>query len=272
MPTVCASSTRRQAHAGLPARYAAAAALVVLALLSGCSSGEREAPRDQGADAGAAAHSVAGDAGRRESPGHCRGAIGAVTVAEVRVPSGATCRLHGTTVIGNVSVGSDGRLIARRTTVKGDVEGRGARHVSFASRSLIGGTVTLLQGGSSTISHAEIRSDLDWTLHTGQLTVRQTVIGGDLRANRNSGRLVLVGSRIGGDLQCLQNLRLPIRGDNVVLGQRTGQCALIRASVPSYWNDNAPEWNRRNPATRWRPPCAGDSVSDDPSDDECGDD
>jgi hypothetical protein len=272
LSTCVASVVSMREPASRHPRLAVPVAVAVLALLSGCSSGDGEGPSPQVADAGAIASALGSDAHRAVPPGHCRGTIGAATVAEIRVPSGATCRLLGTTVTGNVSIGSGGRLVAHRTTVKGDVRGRGVRHVSMTARSLIVGNLKLAQGGSATISHAEIRADLEWTMQTGQLTVRQTIIRGDLTVNRNSGGLIFAGNRIDGDLQCHQNLRVPLRGDNLVGGQREGQCAGVGATATRYRSTRHPVWHRRMPMERPRPRCAGDSVSDDPSDDECGDD
>ncbi len=203
---------------------------------------------------------------RVTSPEHCGGAIGGVTVAEVRVPPGATCRLRGTTVSGNVSIGVGGTLVVRRAAINGDVEGQGARHLGVAARSSIGGNVELAQGGSVSVSQAEIRGDLQSTMQRGQLTVRQTLIRGDLQLDQNSGGLIIAGNRIGGDLRCFQNSRMPVRGANLVAGHREGQCALTPG--PGV---GAPRLVIRPPSRRAapRPPCAGDSVSDDPSDDQC---
>lgn len=44
----------------------------------------------------------------------CRGAIGAVTVDNLRVPSGATCTLNGTTVKGTIKIETNARC--RRPT------------------------------------------------------------------------------------------------------------------------------------------------------------
>ena len=226
--------------------------------LSGCSG-------SNDATTGATTRAAPADAGRATSPAHCNGTIGDVTVDDVHVPSRATCRLDGTTVTGNVSIGSQGKLVARRVAVDGDIEGQGARHVALSARSSIGGNLQLEQGGSAAVSRAAIHGDLQWTMQSRHLAVTRTIINGNLQADQNSGRLIISGNRIAGDLQCHQNTRRPVRGGNVVAGYREGQCA------------SAPRLSRHLPhqrihAARPRPPCAGDSVSDDPSDDRCGED
>lgn len=245
--------------------------ITIAALLSGgCGSGEGDTTRDRFAEVGAVPNALESSIGRGVANERCGGTIRARRLAEVRVPPGATCRLLGTTVTGHVLIGSGGRLVARRTTVEGDVHGRGARRVLIASRSLISGNLVLAHGGSASVSHAEIGADLELVMDTGRLAVRRTIIGRDLIANRNAGGLILAGNRIGGDLRCHQNLRMPLRAVNAVAGFRVGQCAPAALSRPR--TDHHLGRLGQTPTDRWRPPCAGDSVSDDPSDDECGDD
>src|SRR5690348_2916220 len=109
-------STRRLRHIG---RRTGDVALTVAAaaLLFGCTDGERPATSASGrlvTHPAALANPLPGHPRGANAPGRCRGTIRGVTVAEVRVPSGATCRLHGTTVTGNVSIGSTATLVAHR--------------------------------------------------------------------------------------------------------------------------------------------------------------
>ena len=260
------------ARGRLPRWTPLAVPITIAALLSGgCGGGDGGADRDRFVEAGAAQNAWESSTGREVAAQHCGGTIREQRVAEVRVPFGATCRLLGTIVTGHVLIGSGGSLVARRAKVEGDVHGLGARRILIASRSLISGDLVLAQGGTSSVSHVEIGADLRLVMATGRLTVRQTLIGGDLMVNRNAGRLIIAGNRIGGDLRCLQNLRMPLRGDNVVAGFRAGQCAPV--TFPGSRTTHDVGRRGQVPTTDgWRPPCAGDSVSDDPSDDECGDD
>jgi hypothetical protein len=61
---------------------------------------------------------------------------------------------------------------------------------------------------------------------------------------------------------------MPIRAGNGVVGHREGQCALV---VQRRAQGGRVLTRRGARAAAPRPPCAGDSVSDDPSDDQCGD-
>jgi len=251
--------SRRGAAVGV---VAAVGALVVL--LSGCSS---PAPvRSAGGEASDAASSASV---RRD----CTGVMGGVIVDQIEVPAGATCTLHGTTVTGDVSIGSGATFSARGVAVMGSIRGHGARQVVVSAGSSVRGDVQLQQGGFATLSRAEVHGDLHWSLQSGPLTIRQAVVGGDLQVSQNRGWSIIARSRVGGDLRCDRNSRRPTQGANVVAGRREGQCApswgprtQARASTPR--TAVAP----RAPATKRRPPCAGDSVSDDPSDDSCGDD
>lgn len=252
-PSVLRSSTRPRRRLGRAAAIAVAAVVV----LSGCRSNDTAT--------GATTRATPAEAGRATSPAHCNGAIGEVSVDDVHVPSRATCRLDGTTVNGNVSIGSGGTLVARRVAVDGDIEGQQARHVAVSVRSSIGGNLQLEQGGSAAVSRSAIHGDLQWTMHSGPLAVTRTVIDGNLQADQNSGGLIISGNRIGGDLQCHQNTRRPVRAGNVVAGHREGQCA-------SDSRHSRPVAHQTTHSARPRPRCAGDSVSDDPSDDRCGED
>jgi hypothetical protein len=190
------------------------------------------------------------------------------------VPAGATCRLLGTTVAGNVSIGPRATLIARKVAVDGDVEGQAARQVNVSAGSAIGGNLQLEQGGFATVSRARVHGDLQWTMQAGPLRIRQTIVTGNLQADQNRGWLLISESRISGDLQCHQNTRPPIQRGNVVGGIREGQCAPDRGPRPPAADTHTgpPPAAPRVHAAQPRPPCAGDSVSDDPSDDQCGDD
>ncbi len=246
-----------------------ATALIVLVLLSGCSKDSGDARDHESAGARGAAGATAGEQEWAGSSHRCTGTLGAGTVSVVRVPAGTTCRLLGTTVTGDVVVGLGGQLVARRATVGGDVIARRARRVSITSRTLVEGNVVLTHGDSGVIGAAQIRGNLRWSMQTGLGTIRHTVIGGDLVASGGIGRLVISGNRIRGDLRCRENLRAPVTGVNLVAGRRTGRCAAPRVRA---FERRGGGHVRPAPTQSGRPPCAGDSVSDDPSDEECGDD
>ena len=203
---------------------------------------------------------------RNASPGHCDGTIGRTAVDEVDVPSGATCTLVATTVNGNVTVGAGATLTARGVKVDGDIEGRRARVVGVSHHSTIGGNLQLARGGLAAVTNSRIRGDLQWSEQTGTLTVQRSTIGGNLQAMRNHGWLTVTGNRIRGDLECGLNRRAPISARNAVRGHREGQCA---APAPRRVTRPHPHPVATPRPVHHRPPCAGDSVSDDPSDDQC---
>jgi hypothetical protein len=266
---------RRTRHLTRGTRLTAAATAASLALLSGCSSGgrlARTASSHPASEAGGTAQHWASDEGGPDSTGLCKGTIGTVRVGDVHVPPGATCTLRGTTVSGQVSIGSGGTLIAHGAVVGGDVEGRGTQYVAILSWSSIGGALNLVQGGAATIRHARIGRNVQWTMQRGQLALQQTIIRGDLDLDQNRGAVLIARNRIGGDLQCHHNSRRPVRISNVIAGQRAGQCAWVGRRVTRHGTVRMPLPLARHPhVSSPRPPCAGDSVSDDPSDDQCDD-
>ena len=157
-----------------------------------------------GVVAGIALAATAGTAAAEERV--CRGAIGASTVDNLRVPDGATCRLSGTVVQGTVSVGSGARLIARGIRVVGNVQAEGHRAVTVVL-SRVGGSVQLVQGRAANVS--------------------RNSIGSDLQAFENRGTQTFRANRIDGNLQCKENVRRPVGGGNVVEGNREDQCSRL---------------------------------------------
>jgi hypothetical protein len=158
------------------------------------------------------------------SAGSCNGTIGAVSVDEVHVPVGATCRLTGTRVNSNVSIDTGATLVATGVYVDGDVEGQGARSVQILTRSTIGGNIQLQEGGSVSVIGTKVDGDVELQDLTGPLRAEGNTIGGSLQAASNSGGLSLVKNRINGDLQCQQNARLSGKG-NAVQGNHEDQCS-----------------------------------------------
>src|SRR5688500_9153023 len=80
----------------------------------------------------------------------CRGAIGATTVDNLRVPQGARCTLTRTRVEGTVKVERGARLNARGIRVKGNVQAEGAAAVNVR-RSRVDGSIQVVQGRSARI-------------------------------------------------------------------------------------------------------------------------
>ena len=136
----------------------------------------------------------------------CRGKLGAITVDNLRVPSGATCTLSGTRVEGTVKVERGATLKAAGIRVKGNVQAEGAKFVGVAS-SRVGGSIQIVQGGGSTAD--------------------RNLVNGDIQYFENRGAIKITRNRIDGNLQCKANVPAPTGGSNVVQGNKEDQCARL---------------------------------------------
>jgi hypothetical protein len=140
----------------------------------------------------------------------CRGTLGAKTVDNLRVPSGATCRLTRTRVKGTVKVERGATLYASAIRVVGNIQAENARRVNVA-RSHIGGSVQIVQSrNGSTLSKLD------------RNTVKQ-----DVQFFENRGAISITRNRINGNLQCKANSRRPTGGGNIVGGSKQDQCARL---------------------------------------------
>jgi hypothetical protein len=137
----------------------------------------------------------------------CRGTLRAVTVDNLRVPQGATCRLRGTRVKGTIKVERAGRLFARHVRVIGNVQGEGARHVAVTRGSRVGGSIQVVQGRHGSVLRSRIVGDVQFFENRGRIEIRR--------------------NRINGNLQCKENARRPVGGRNVVGGNKEDQCARL---------------------------------------------
>jgi hypothetical protein len=155
----------------------------------------------------------------------CRGAIGAVTVDNLRVPQGATCTLNGTVVKGTVKVGRNATLRATNIRVIGNVQAENARNVIVRSGSTVGGSVQIVQGGAARILGSSITGDILFDDQAGALAANANRIGGNLQAFQNTGGVAINNNRIDGNLQCKENDPAPTGGGNVVQGSKEDQCA-----------------------------------------------
>lgn len=149
------------------------------------------------------------------SPAHaeertCRGPLGAKTVDNLRVPSGATCTLNGTKVKGTIKVERGATLNASAIRVIGNVQAENARRVDVVG-SHVGGSVQIVQSrNGSTLSKLD------------RNTVKQ-----DVQYFENRGTISITGNRINGNLQCKANNPRPNGGGNIVGGNKQDQCARL---------------------------------------------
>jgi hypothetical protein len=140
----------------------------------------------------------------------CRGTIGATTVDNLRVPSGAACTLTRTKVKGTVKVERGATLYASAIRVIGNIQAENARRVNVV-RSHIGGSVQIVQSrNGSTLSKLD------------RNTVKQ-----DVQYFENRGTISITRNRINGNLQCKANNPRPKGGGNVVSGTKQDQCASL---------------------------------------------
>ncbi|HSF99375.1 MAG TPA: hypothetical protein VLA55_11830 [Ornithinibacter sp.] len=137
----------------------------------------------------------------------CRGAIGATTLDNVRVPTGATCTLTGTVLKGTLKVEQGGTLLATRVRVTGNVQSEGHRYVRVLDSS-VGGSIQLKQGSA--------------------LDLRRNVVTGDIQLFTNtSGAKYVYSNRVNGNLQCKENRPAPVGSGNIVGGNKEDQCARL---------------------------------------------
>jgi hypothetical protein len=154
----------------------------------------------------------------------CRGTIGAVTLDNVRVPPGATCRLERTRAKGTVKVERGGRLTAVKVVVIGNVQAEGAASVAVRNGSRIGGSVQIVQGGGATIVGSQIDGSIQLESNRAALRVLNNVVDADVQAFQNSGGVEISDNRIDGNLQCKSNTPAPTGDGNVVQGNKEDQC------------------------------------------------
>jgi hypothetical protein len=142
--------------------------------------------------------------------------------------------------------------------------------VEVSDNSAIGGDLQLEQGGASTISSTHVHGDLQWSEKDGSLAAQRSRLTGNFQADQNRGGLTISDNWICGDLECEQNTPAPTTVDNWVSGDHSGQCAAAAGRQAMH----RPVTRRPTPhpqarPVHARPRCAGDSVFDDPSDDQC---
>lgn len=141
--------------------------------------------------------------------------VGAITVDNVEVPAGASCRLNGTRVMGSVQVQTGAILIAAGVNVSGSVQGDAASHVQLTgTTTLVGGNVELEGGGGGTLTGARVTGDVFINGLTDLLQVRNAVVGGNVQITDNLGGGEVTGNRITGNLQCTGNTPAPLASGN----------------------------------------------------------
>lgn len=202
-------------------------AAVAAAALTACGGGEGDAPAT-GAQASASPATPQGRAQRlaatlptgTPAPAGLAGNIrctdwivGAVTVDNVQVPPGSTCRLEGTRVLGSVQVEQGAYLLATGADVAGSVQGQGAAHLQLAGGRVAGG-VQMEGGGSGSVRDTAVAGDLAANGLLDLLEVVGAQVGGNLQVTDNLGGGSITGNRVRGNLQCTGNQPAPLAADN----------------------------------------------------------
>ena len=157
----------------------------------------------------------------------CRGSLGAVTVDNLRVPSGATCSLNQTYVKGTIKVERNATLTASKVRVVGNVQAENARRVVVGSGSRVGGSVQVKQGGSASVTGSTIAADIQYDANSAALVASSNRIGGSVQIMQNRGGVKVYSNRIDGNLQCKSNSPRPAGSGNVVGGNKEDQCARL---------------------------------------------
>lgn len=184
----------------------------------------------------------------------CRGTVSG-TFANVFVPTGATCRLQGSTVNGNVLARERSRLYVSNTRVAGNIDGVEAKVVQVKGGSLEGsiqiadgsspgevgaavyggtvlsqGNIQVIKMNTGTIRIADVR------LVKGNIKVEENAIGSGLEVvrnrvaqniqvnkNRGGGAKAVRGNRVFQIVQCKENTSPFVGGPNAA-GEAEGQC------------------------------------------------
>ncbi len=157
----------------------------------------------------------------------CTGAIGPVSLDNIFVPDGATCILDRTRAKGSVVIGTGATLMATSVSINGNVQAEGAASVSVLGRSMIGGSIQVVQGGSVTVQGARVTADMLFDDNRGAVDARNNHLGGNLQAFQNTGGVTLVrNTLLKGNLQCKENVPAPVGSGNRA-ASKEDQCARL---------------------------------------------
>ncbi len=144
----------------------------------------------------------------------CRTTISGNTYENVVVPDFATCTLNGTTVNGNIIVGTGSTLNASDVFVDGNVQAEGSAKVTVQDNSTVGGSIQVKQGGSAFVDRVTVDGDIQFESNTSDLNASRNVVGGNIQVFSNSGGASITDNRIDGNLQCKSNYPPPTGARN----------------------------------------------------------
>jgi hypothetical protein len=157
----------------------------------------------------------------------CTGTLGAITVDNLRVPSGKTCTLNKTYVKGTIKVENNAKLYAKGVHVVGNVQAENAKVVNVTAKSVVGGSVQIKQSGSAKISKVKITGDILFDDNANYLQATYNTVGGNIQVFQNTGGVKIANNTVDGNLQCKENTPKPTGGNNIVHGNKEDQCAKL---------------------------------------------
>jgi hypothetical protein len=156
----------------------------------------------------------------------CRGTLGQVSLDNLRVPQGATCKLNGTRLNGTVMVQRGATLLATGIRVTGNIQGDNARRI-VVRRSRVGGSVQVKQGGGATIAGTRVTHDVQLDANRRFLRLHRNRVGGSIQVIGNSGGASLIRNVVNGNIDCKENRPAPTGRGNVAGETKTDQCARL---------------------------------------------
>lgn len=157
----------------------------------------------------------------------CTGKLGAITVDNLRVPSGKTCTLEKTLVKGTIKVESNARLYAKGVRVVGNIQAENAKLVNVLANSVVGGSIQIKQSGSAKINRVNVTGDILFDDNSAYLQATYNKVGGNIQAFQNTGGVKIANNTVDGNLQCKENTPKPTGGNNIVHGNKEDQCARL---------------------------------------------
>lgn len=150
----------------------------------------------------------------------CKGTLGSITVDNLSIASGNTCKLNGTSVKGNLFVGANATLVASEIKLSGNLQASRAAQVSVTFFSVVDGNIDIQRSRSVNISASKIDGNLQLVSNSGAVSARGNQIKGNLEAFQNSGGVLIRNNRIEGNLICTGNRPTPTGNDNAVQGNK----------------------------------------------------
>jgi hypothetical protein len=154
----------------------------------------------------------------------CRGTIGARTVDNLRVPSGESCTLDGTSVKGTITVERGATLRAQRVKVTGNIQAENHKYVTVTGGSTVGGSIQIDQGGAFKVVNVQTKGSIQVVSNQGSSLLKQNRVNADIQVFSHRDGVRIVSNRIDGNLQCKENSPAPTGSGNIVQGNKEDQC------------------------------------------------